>query len=196
MWRRRKSSTGSPFLREKCHELGKDGVSLGIDNFGRGNSSFSLFRFLPFSEIKIDPSHVQGCASNAGNTNVCKSMIQVAHNFARKAVAVGIETGEDAQELVKLGCDAVQGYIFGKQMMDRQLMPMVMAGHAQSNEFIGRVSTRKLKLCPVAVTRSKSWQAHFRARERVNSRSQSASGWRGRIWKPEVGSGRAATSHR
>jgi EAL domain-containing protein (putative c-di-GMP-specific phosphodiesterase class I) len=124
-------------LREKFHELEKYGISLAIDNFGRGNSSFSLFRYLPFSEIKIDTSFVQGCASNKGNSNVCKSMIQIAHNFARKAVAVGIETGEDAQELVNLGCDIAQGFIFGKPMTDRQLMTMVTAGRAQSENFIG-----------------------------------------------------------
>jgi EAL domain-containing protein (putative c-di-GMP-specific phosphodiesterase class I) len=117
-------------LREKFQELGKYGISLAIDNFGRGNSSFALFRYLPFSEIKIDTSFVQGCASNAGNANVCKSMIQIAHNFARKAVAVGIETSEDAQELVNLGCDIVQGYIFGRPMTDRQLMTQVAAGRA------------------------------------------------------------------
>jgi len=47
-------------LREKFHELGKYGISLAIDNFGRGNSSFSLFRYLQFSEIKIDTSFVAG----------------------------------------------------------------------------------------------------------------------------------------
>jgi EAL domain-containing protein (putative c-di-GMP-specific phosphodiesterase class I) len=124
-------------LREKFHELEKHGISLAIDNFGRGNSSFSLFRYLPFSEIKIDMSFVQGCASNAGNANVCKSMIQIAHNFARKAVAVGIETGEDAQELANLGCDIAQGFIFGKPMTDRKLMTMVTAGRAQSQNFVG-----------------------------------------------------------
>jgi EAL domain-containing protein (putative c-di-GMP-specific phosphodiesterase class I) len=124
-------------LREKFNELGKYGISLAIDNFGRGNSSFSLFRYLPFSEIKIDPSFVQGCASNAGNANVCKSMIQIAHNFSRSAVAVGIETSEDAKALVELGCDLVQGYMFGKPMTERQLVTMVTTGRAQSKGFVG-----------------------------------------------------------
>jgi EAL domain-containing protein (putative c-di-GMP-specific phosphodiesterase class I) len=124
-------------LREKFNELGKYGISLAIDNFGRGNSSFSLFRYLPFSEIKIDPSFVQGCASNAGNANVCKSMIQIAHNFSRSAVAVGIETSEDAKALVELGCDLVQGYMFGKPMTERQLITMVTTGRAQSKDFAG-----------------------------------------------------------
>jgi EAL domain-containing protein (putative c-di-GMP-specific phosphodiesterase class I) len=124
-------------LREKFNELGKYGISLAIDNFGRGNSSFSLLRYLPFSEIKIDPSFVQGCATNAGNANVCKSMIQIAHNFSRSAVAVGIETSEDARMLVELGCDLVQGFIFGKPMTDRQLVTMVTTGRAKSKDFVG-----------------------------------------------------------
>ena len=48
-----------------------------------------------------------------------------------------IETGEDAQELVNLGCDIAQGFIFGKPMTDRKLMTMVTAGRAQSQNFIG-----------------------------------------------------------
>jgi EAL domain-containing protein (putative c-di-GMP-specific phosphodiesterase class I) len=78
-------------LCEIFGELEKYGISLAIDIFGRANSSFAVFPYLPFSETKIDSSFVQGCASNKGNANVCKSMIQLAHNFGRKAAAVGIE---------------------------------------------------------------------------------------------------------
>jgi len=124
-------------LKSRIPGLHQAGVSVAIDNFGRGNSSFGIFKELPFSEIKIDPSFVQGCASNAGNANVCKSMIQIAHNFSRSAVAVGIETSEDARTLVELGCDLVQGYIFGKPMTDSQLITMVTTGRAQSKNFVG-----------------------------------------------------------
>ena len=122
-------------LRDKFQELGKYGISLAIDNCGRGNSSFEVFRYLPFSEIKIDSSFVQGCASNEGNANVCKSMIQIAQNFERRATAVGIETAADAHVLTELGCDIGQGYLFGKPMTDRQLITMVMAGRAESDTF-------------------------------------------------------------
>jgi EAL domain-containing protein (putative c-di-GMP-specific phosphodiesterase class I) len=94
-----------------------------------------MFRYLPFSEIKIDSSFVQGCATNAANLNVCRSMIQLAHNFSRHAAAVGIETAEDARELAGVGCDLAQGYVFGKPMTDRQLTAMVAAGREQSASF-------------------------------------------------------------
>ena len=127
-------------LRDRFKELEKFRISLAIDNFGRGNSSFSLFRYLQLSEIKIDASFVQGCVSNPGNSNVCKSMIQLAGNFSCKSVAVGVETGEDAQHLATLGCDVVQGHIFGRPMTDRQLMTMVEAGRAQSRNFVGSIA--------------------------------------------------------
>jgi EAL domain-containing protein (putative c-di-GMP-specific phosphodiesterase class I) len=126
-------------LRDKLKELERFGISLAIDNFGRGQSSFSLFRYLNLSEIKIDASFVQGCASNPGNANVCKSMIQIAHNFDCNAVAVGVETGEDAQQLATLDCDLVQGHIFGRPMTDDQLIVMVETGRAQSKNFVNNI---------------------------------------------------------
>jgi EAL domain-containing protein (putative c-di-GMP-specific phosphodiesterase class I) len=127
-------------LREIFGELEKYGVSLAIDNFGRGNSSFAVFRYLRFSEIKIDSSFVQGCASNKGNANVCKSMIQLAHNFGRKAAAVGIEASDDAQELKALGCDLSQGYLFGRPMTEQQFVAMLTTGRAKRRDFCSHFS--------------------------------------------------------
>jgi EAL domain-containing protein (putative c-di-GMP-specific phosphodiesterase class I) len=127
-------------LREIFGELEKHRVSLAIDNFGRANSSFAVFRYLPFSEIKIDASFVQGCASNKGNANVCKSMIQLAHNFSRKASAVGIEAPDDAQELKALGCDLGQGYLFGRPMTEQQLIAMLTTGRAEHRDFCNHFS--------------------------------------------------------
>jgi EAL domain-containing protein (putative c-di-GMP-specific phosphodiesterase class I) len=127
-------------LREIFGELEKHRVSLAIDNFGRANSSFAVFRYLPFSEIKIDASFVQGCASNKGNANVCKSMIQLAHNFSRKASAVGFEAPDDAQELKALGCDLGQGYLFGRPMTEQQLIAMLTTGRAEHRDFCSHFS--------------------------------------------------------
>ena len=122
-------------LRDKFLDLGKHGIALAIDNVGRGNSSFEVFRHLPFAELKIDPSFVQGCATSEDNANVCKSLIQIAHNFGRNATAVGIETAADSQQLMRLGCDIGQGYLFGRPMTERHLITMLMAGRAESEFF-------------------------------------------------------------
>jgi EAL domain-containing protein (putative c-di-GMP-specific phosphodiesterase class I) len=123
------------WLRDKLKELNKIGVSLAIDNFGRGNSSFSTFRYLPFSEIKLDPSFTQGCDSNKGNARICQSMIQIAHSFDCSAIATGIEEPEDARKITMLGCDIGQGFLFGKPMTEQQLITMVKEGRALSKSF-------------------------------------------------------------
>jgi EAL domain-containing protein (putative c-di-GMP-specific phosphodiesterase class I) len=123
-------------VRERFQELRKYGVSLAIDNFGRANSSFAALRYLPFAELKIDPSFVQNCSGNKGNARICKSMIQFAQNFERSATAVGIETIEDAQTIMELGCNVGQGYIFGKPMTDQQLLTMVRAGREKCDSFV------------------------------------------------------------
>jgi len=123
-------------IRDRFQELQKCGVSLAIDHFGRGQSSYAALRYLPFAEIKIDTSFVQGCAGNKGNARICRSMCQIAHNFERVATGVGIETMEDAQALLGMGCNIGQGYVFGKPMTEQQLVTMVMTGREKSETFV------------------------------------------------------------
>jgi EAL domain-containing protein (putative c-di-GMP-specific phosphodiesterase class I) len=110
------------------------GVALAIDNLGRGSSSFGVFKELPFAEMKIDRSFVQSCASHKGNASVCKTMIELAHNFGSRAAAVGIETAEDARELAGLGCDLGQGYLFAKPMTEQELMAMVSVARGAAKD--------------------------------------------------------------
>jgi EAL domain-containing protein (putative c-di-GMP-specific phosphodiesterase class I) len=123
--------TKTPLLKARMAGLHQASVSVAIDNFGRGNSSFGIFKELAFSEIKLDRSIIHACAENQGSANICKTMIELAHNFGSKASAVGIETREDAQALASLGCDNGQGYLFAKPMTEQELMAMVMAARTK-----------------------------------------------------------------
>jgi len=124
--------TKTALLRARMPGLRQAGVSIAMDNFGRGNSSFGIFKELAFSEIKLDRSVVQGCTTSKGNGNTCRTMIELAHNFGSKASAVGIETREDAQALAGWGCDYGQGYLFAKPMTEPELLAMVMAARTGS----------------------------------------------------------------
>jgi len=126
--------TKTSLLKSTLPGLQLAGVSLAIDNFGRGSSSFAIFKELPFAQVKIDRSFVQGCARDKGNASVCKTMIELAHNFGSQAAAVGIETGEDVQALLSLGCDLGQGYLFAKPVTEQELMSMVRARNAPKGE--------------------------------------------------------------
>ena len=111
--------TKTALLKSRIPGLHQAGVSLAIDNFGRGNSSFEVFKELPFSEIKIDQSVRPVLRSRPGQCQSRKSVIDLAHNFGSTASAVGVETREDSQELVGLGCDIGQGYLFARPMTDK-----------------------------------------------------------------------------
>lgn len=72
-------------------ELKSHNVRLAIDDFGRGYSSLKRLKELPFSELKLDRSFVSDCGTGKVNAPICKTVIDLAHNFGSAATAIGIE---------------------------------------------------------------------------------------------------------
>ncbi|MFA5909099.1 MAG: EAL domain-containing protein [Vicinamibacterales bacterium] len=95
------------------HQLHEMGVNLAIDDFGRGYSSLSYLRQLPVDQLKIDRSFQIGLASGEDETLV-RCMIDLAHNLGMMVVAEGVETEGVYQQLVGMGCDAVQGFFINR----------------------------------------------------------------------------------
>jgi EAL domain-containing protein (putative c-di-GMP-specific phosphodiesterase class I) len=112
-------------LKTRVPKLQEFGVSIAIDNFGRGSTCWNVLNQIPFCEIKIDRSLVGGCATNSANAKVCKTLIQVAHNFGCQAVAVGISADADFQTLRQLDCDCGQGFLIGKPMSVREIDALI-----------------------------------------------------------------------
>ncbi len=112
-------------LKARSAKLKYSGVLIAIDNFGRTSSYLDVMNKIDFAEIKIDRALVEGCASNAGNRKICKTLIQMAHNFGSRAVAVGISNKDDLRTLAELECDVGQGFLLGKPMTRQQLDDMI-----------------------------------------------------------------------
>jgi len=91
-------------------------VQLAIDDFGRGYSSLVRLKDLPFAELKLDRAFVTDCGSDKVNAPLCKTVIDLAHNFGSVAVAIGIEKASDALALISMGCDYGQGFLLGQPM--------------------------------------------------------------------------------
>ena len=91
-------------------------VTLAIDDFGSGYSSFARLKQFPFSEIKLDRSFVQNCATDPMNASICQSIVDLARATGATCVAEGIETETDRDALIRLGCNFGQGYLFGRPM--------------------------------------------------------------------------------
>lgn len=112
-------------VHEMATQLRIYGITLAIDDFGEGHSSFARLRELPFSELKLDRSFVDGCADDPTNIGICRAVIDLAHNFGVVAVAEGIEKPRDLEAIRRLGCDMGQGYLFARPMPKADLVSML-----------------------------------------------------------------------
>jgi len=100
-------------------------VKLAIDDFGRGYSSLVRLKELPFAELKLDRAFVTDCGTDKVNAPLCKTVIDLAHNFGSIAVAIGIEKASDAMALVSMGCDYGQGFLLGQPMPEERFISLL-----------------------------------------------------------------------
>jgi EAL domain-containing protein (putative c-di-GMP-specific phosphodiesterase class I) len=100
-------------------------VRLAIDDFGRGYSSLVRLKNLPFAELKLDRAFVADCGTDKVNAPLCKTVIDLAHNFGSVAVAIGIEKASDALALVSMGCDYGQGFLLGQPMREERFVSLL-----------------------------------------------------------------------
>jgi EAL domain-containing protein (putative c-di-GMP-specific phosphodiesterase class I) len=111
--------------KEIATHLRVSGITLAIDDFGAGYSSFSSLRDLPFAELKIDHSFVMGCATDATNAAICQTAIDLAHRFGSAAVAEGVENQVDLQALMVMGCDFGQGVLIAPPMPKERFLELL-----------------------------------------------------------------------
>jgi diguanylate cyclase (GGDEF)-like protein len=90
------------------------GVTIAIDDFGTGFSSLNYLTKLPVDTLKIDRSFVVEMMSATGGLTLVSVIINLAQALKLNTVAEGVETEEQLHQLQSLGCDEMQGYLFGK----------------------------------------------------------------------------------
>jgi EAL domain-containing protein (putative c-di-GMP-specific phosphodiesterase class I) len=101
-------------------------IALAINNFGAGSSSLERLRELPFSELKLHPAFVSGCAEDARGASICRATIDLAHRFNAVAVADGLEIESDLRALRNMGCDVAQGPLFAEAMPKSQFIAAII----------------------------------------------------------------------
>ncbi|MEU4473744.1 bifunctional diguanylate cyclase/phosphodiesterase [Micromonospora sp. NPDC023888] len=93
------------------------GVRIAIDDFGTGYSNLAYLRDLPVTELKVAGEFVAGLRSpSVGRTDerILASLVSLAHALDLTVTAEGVETAGQAERLRAIGCDAGQGWHFGR----------------------------------------------------------------------------------
>jgi diguanylate cyclase (GGDEF)-like protein len=107
------------------------GVRLVLDDFGKGYSSFGYLSRAQFSKIKIDRSFVQGAAEGERDCSaIVRAILALARGLNVETTAEGVENEREAAVMRALGCDQLQGYLFGRPVPADELIEEVPAAVA------------------------------------------------------------------
>lgn len=92
------------------------GIKIALDDFGTGYSSLSYLAKLPSDLLKIDKSFIDGMELDQNKCKFVDVIIKLGHIMKNKVIAEGVENNDQVSLLAILGCDYIQGYIWGKPM--------------------------------------------------------------------------------
>lgn len=93
-------------------QLQKLGFHIALDDFGTGYSTMSYLQRLPLDVLKLDNSFIRDLGQNRESEAVVRELISLAKSLKLRTVAEGVETEEQRQFLLEIGCEFMQGFLF------------------------------------------------------------------------------------
>ena len=108
------------------------GVALAIDDFGTGYSSLSYLKRLRPGKLKIDRSFVKDLPADADDRALTEAIVSIAQALSITVVAEGVETAEQRDYLLSLGCRLQQGYLLGRPMPAECLLALMAEREAEA----------------------------------------------------------------
>lgn len=107
-------------------ELRLAGVRICLEDAGRNGDSLKMLRLLPLDEIRVDRGNVDAITSHANDRAVVRAMVGLAHDLGLAVSADGVETREQADVLLGLGCRCQQGHLWASPMTADALEELVV----------------------------------------------------------------------
>ncbi|RLU03002.1 MAG: EAL domain-containing protein [Ketobacter sp.] len=130
----RSSSRGERFNVQQVNDLG---IRFVLDEFGEGGVPLRVLKNLPIDFIKISRNFVDECLYDQTSAQAIVAIIALAKSLGIRAVAVGVETMEQARFLREKGCDLAQGHLFAPASPLDELLKHFATGNVVTIRSIG-----------------------------------------------------------
>jgi PAS domain S-box-containing protein len=111
--------------RAIAEDLKALGCKIALDDFGTGYSSLLHLQSLPFDELKVDRSFVGSMTESRQSRKIVSAVVGLGQSLGLTTIAEGIETREQAEMLLWLGCELGQGWLFGRPLPAEDLPAMI-----------------------------------------------------------------------
>lgn len=113
-------------VRNIARELHEMGFSISMDDFGTQYSNMAVLTQFDFDTVKIDRSMIVNIVEDEKNRTILKHTVGMLTELGMETVIEGVETKEQVEVLKELGCDVVQGFVFGKPEPEEQFYELYM----------------------------------------------------------------------
>lgn len=101
-------------MLEVMEELKRLNLNLSIDDFGSGFSSLNLLRDMPFDVLKIDRGFLNETNASESGKFILRKIVEMADGLGVKVICEGVETKEQVDMLVDIGCYYAQGFLYSR----------------------------------------------------------------------------------
>ena len=128
-------AAGTDFLGKHIKKFRDAGYEVWMDDFGAGYSSFNNLKDYDFDVIKIDMGFLREFETNQKSRIILASIVNMAKELGIHTLAEGVETEEQYEFLLKIGCEKMQGYLFGKPKPVSEFVRSVDCSFETSEEF-------------------------------------------------------------
>ncbi|MDO4877364.1 MAG: EAL domain-containing protein, partial [Oscillospiraceae bacterium] len=112
---------------DRINELKKMGMKIAIDDFGTGYSSLSYLNSFPSDKLKIDKSFIDKMNTNEVSRQYVAMIITIGHTLNLKVISEGVESTGQVDVLKSIGCDYIQGFVWGRPMSPEEAAELVKA---------------------------------------------------------------------